>query len=437
MAAISKRVALISVHGDPDVEIGKEEAGGQNIYVRRVGEALAEREGWQVDMFTRRVHPSQPEIVQHTPNCRTIRLTGGPAKFVPRDEIFEYLPQFVRELQTFQRKQGISYRVVHTNYWLSSWVGMRLRELQPIKQVHTYHSVGAVKFAAMEVVPPAAHMRLDVEKRCLETVDRVVATSPQEQQDLRDLVSSQGEIEIIPCGTDIENFGSVSRGQARAELGIAPETRLVLYVGRFDPRKGIDTLVRAIGRSTLRETVDLRLMIVGGYHAGESDEKEYLRIKSIAQHVGIEDITTFTGSRTHEELPTYYAAADVCVVPSHYEPFGLVTIEAMASGTPVVGSDVGGLKFTVVPEQTGLLCPPRNADAFARAIDRILADPAWRNELGQAARDRVESEFSWNGAATHLSDLYLRLMDEPLVPVEHPLHVRPTMPVSWGSVGHF
>jgi D-inositol-3-phosphate glycosyltransferase len=405
------RIALISVDGDPAAEIGQEEAGGQNVYVRQVGYSLA-RLGWEVDMFTRRSNPEQAAIVQHSLNCRTIRLKAGPAEFIGRDNLFDYLPEFIREFQQFQQHQGFHYPLIHTNYWLSSWVGMELKKQQPLIQLHTYHSLGAVKYRSIGDVPVIAAQRLAVEKACLETVDCVVATSPQEQKHMLVLVSSKGNIDMIPCGTDIEKFGQISRCVAREKLGIAPEAKIVLYVGRFDRRKGIETLVRAVAKSNFRDNADLELVIGGGSRPGESDGIERDRIANIVTELGLENRTTFTGRLDDTILPLYYAAADVCVVPSHYEPFGLVAIEAMASKTPVVASNVGGLQFTVVPEVTGLLVPPKDEVAFAAAIDRILANPAWRDQLGETARQRTEIAFSWYSVAFRLTQLYTRLLTQ-------------------------
>ncbi|WP_414551935.1 glycosyltransferase family 4 protein [Anabaena sp. CCY 0017] len=410
-ATTDKRIALISVHGDPAIEIGKEEAGGQNVYVRNVGEALAQL-GWQVDMFTRKVSIEQETIVQFSPNCRTIRLAAGPIEFVPRDELLEYMPEFLANFLQFQKENYITYQLVHTNYWHSSWIGMQLKKIQGTQQIHTYHSLGAVKYNTIEAIPLIASQRLAVEKEVLETAECIVATSPQEQQHMRSLVSTQGNIEIIPCGTDIRRFGSVERPAARLELGIAPETKLVLYVGRFDRRKGIETLVRAVNESQLRGDKNLKLIIGGGSIPGNSDGIERDRIENIINELGMSEFTILPGRLSQEILPTYYAAADVCVVPSHYEPFGLVAIEAMASGTPVIASDVGGLQFTVVPEVTGLLAPPQDVAAFAAAIDRILLNPQWGEELGKAGRKRVESKFSWDGVATQLGELYTQILQQ-------------------------
>ncbi|MEB3210361.1 MAG: glycosyltransferase [Leptolyngbyaceae bacterium] len=409
-----RRIALISVHGDPAVDIGKEEAGGQNVYVRQVGEALAEL-GWTVDMFTRRTNSAQPAVVEHAPRCRTIRLTAGPQEFIPRDEIFDALPSFLQEFIQYQQRLGIRYLLIHTNYWLSAWVGMEYRRRHlGVTHVHTYHSLGAVKYQTVTDIPPIANKRLEIEKRCLETASRIVATSPQEQEHMRSLVSTQGAITIIPCGTDIRRFGSIQRQEARQKLGLDPRQNIVFYVGRFDRRKGIETLVRAVGRSRFATEGNVQLIIGGGSRPGRSDGYERDRIEGIVAELGMSSFTTFPGRIDDADLAAYYAAANVCVVPSYYEPFGLVAIEAMASYTPVVASDVGGLQFTVESGNTGLLVPPLDLDGFADAIDRILEDPDWQTQLGKAARHRVESLFSWQGVAHQLNALYTELSAEHL-----------------------
>ena len=399
------KVALISVHGDPAIDIGKEEAGGQNVYVRQVGEALA-RQGWQVDMFTRRSDTDQDEIIEHNPNCRTIRLTAGPQKFIARQKIFRHLPEFVKAFFDYQHQQETIYPIIHTNYWLSAWVGMEIKKLQTVQHLHTYHSLGAVKYRSINTIPLIAKTRLRVERQCLETADAIIATSPQEKEHMRSLVSTDGNIVVIPCGTNIECFGSIDRQTGRAKLGIDPEEKVVMYAGRFDERKGIETLVRAVAKEEVKRHENLKLMVIGGSTPGEKDGQERNRIGDLVRELGIEDITDFVGRVEHEELASYYAAADVCVVPSHYEPFGLVAIEAMASRTPVVASEVGGLKFSVADGETGLLVPPKDEAAFAGAIDSILSDSQWHKELATNARARVEDKFSWDGVANQIGDEY-------------------------------
>ena len=404
-------IALVSVHGDPAIDIGKEEAGGQNVYVREVGEALA-RQGWSVDMFTRRSDSTSAEVVEHAPNCRTIRLTAGPPQFVKRQSIFEFLPEFVTSFNEWCDRNSITYPIIHTNYWLSAWFGMELKKNRSFKHFHTYHSLGAVKYKSVKNIPEISHTRLQIEKQCLETADLIVATSPQEKEDMRSLVSEAGNIAVTPCGTDIKNFGSYSRSQARNHLKIEPDANVILYVGRFDRRKGIETLVRAIGCNRVKQRPNLELIIVGGSTPGKKDGKERDRIEGIVKELGIDKITTFAGRIEHRDLAYYYAAANVCVVPSHYEPFGLVAIESMASGTPVIASEVGGLKFTVVNEFTGLLVPPQDEKAFAEAIDRVLSYPAWTRQLEKEARKRVASMFSWDGVAEQLAEEYSTRLNE-------------------------
>jgi D-inositol-3-phosphate glycosyltransferase len=411
-------IALISEHGDPAAEIGKDAAGGQNVYVRQIGEALAKL-GWQVDMFTRKCHPTDEPIVQHSPHCRTIRLVAGPQTYIPRDRLFEYMPEFVAAFQKFQQQEGINYPLVHTHYWMSGWIGLQLKQQQNVQLIHTYHSLGAVKYQAVTEIPEIAKTRLEVECQILEQSNCVVATSPQESEDLQQLVSQFGQVEIIPCGTDVQNFRRISKLDARQQLGIDPTDRVVLYVGRFDPRKGIETLVRACAELRTQLAAEperqLRLLIVGGSDPNEADGAECQRIQGLVDRLGIADMTQFVGMVGHDRLPLYYTAADVCGIPSHYEPFGLVAIEAMACGTPVVASAVGGLKFTVIPEETGLLVPAQDASGFAKAIERILTNDLWASELRERASERVLENFSWGGVAVRLSDLYRRLLAQSLL----------------------
>ena len=402
-------IALISDHADPAAEIGLEEAGGQNVYVRHVGETLAAL-GWHVDMFTRKVKASDDDIVQHSAHCRTIRLKAGAETYIPRDRLFEHMPEFVDSFQAFQRTQGLNYPLIHTNYWLSAWAGLELQKTSGIQLVHTYHSLGAVKYQSLVEIPQVANTRLRIEREILERANCVVATSPQEQETLRSLVSTRGQIEVIPCGTDTTNFRLTSKTQARTKLKLDSREKVILYVGRFDERKGIETLVRAFALLKERDLKNIKLMIVGGSSANMPDGAERGRIENIVNELGLKDSTIFVGRIGHDVLPLYYTAADVCVIPSHYEPFGLVAIEAMACGVPVVASNVGGLKFTIIPKETGLLVEPKDVEAFAEGIQRILFDDLWVRKMRKQASANVNQRFSWTGVAIQLSELYRHVL---------------------------
>jgi D-inositol-3-phosphate glycosyltransferase len=399
-------IAFISVHGDPMASLGQDGAGGQNVYVRKIGEALAQR-GWKVDMFTRRTDPEQLEVTEHFPGCRTIHLTAGPQIYINRDNLFATLPNFVEAFLEFQDAQKIIYPLIHTNYWLSSWVGMQLRNKQLLKHIHTYHSLGAVKYRSIATIPMIAKTRLAIEKDCLETTNCVVATSIEEKGDMRTWVSENGTIEVIPCGVDLQNFQVVPQAVARQQLDLALDQKIVLYVGRFDPRKGIDTVLQALEHPSLRTQPKFQVLLVGGGNS-QLDQQEQKRLEQLVQDKGLSTSVTFVGAVEHAHLAQYYAAADVCVVPSHYEPFGLVAVEAMACSTPVVASNVGGLRYSVVSGETGLLVPPQDATAFATAIARILDNPAERDRMGQNGRARVESTFDWHIVAEHLDHLYTK-----------------------------
>ncbi|RCJ20041.1 glycoside hydrolase [Nostoc sp. ATCC 43529] len=402
--------ALISVHGDPTAEIGKEGAGGQNVYVRELGLALAKR-GCQVDMFTRREHPNQQEIVELAPGCRTIRLTAGPAEFIPRNDLFEHLPEFVEAWLNFQQRTGRKYTLIHTNYWLSGWVGLELKSQLGLPQVHTYHSIGAVKYRNVENPPQVAAIRHCVEKAILEQADCVISTSPQEAEDLRQLISQYGRIKVIPCGINTEHFGSISKEVARQQLGITSDSQIILYVGRFDRRKGVETLVKACASLPS----GFQLYLVGGSREGGADFQEQQRIQNLVKELGLEAVTNFTGRISQALLPAYYAAGDVCIVPSYYEPFGLVAIEAMAAKTPVIASDVGGLQHTVVHGETGLLVPPQDSNALKNAIGSLLENRILREKYGNAAQNWVQSRFSTQGVAAQVHELYQSLTVDTFV----------------------
>ncbi len=400
-----KTIALISVKSDPTTE-----TGSQNVYVRKVGEALS-RLGWQVDMFTRKTDATQSDIVQHNLNCRTIRLTAGPEEFLPRQRLIGYLPEFLKQLRQFQQANKIQYRLIHTNYWLSAWVGIELKKIQPLKHVHTYHSLGAIQYAGINHFSNLTKTRLAIEKTCLETADLTIATCPQQREYLRELVSAQGNIEIIPYGTDTNEFGSVAHVTARKKLGIEPDIFNILYVGRFNHLQGIETLVKAVSEPYLHVAANIRLNLVSSSHRHSSNKLERKRIEKLVWDSGIADITTFIELLSQEELATYYAAADVCVVPSYYNPSGMVAIEAMASGTPVIASNVGGLKYVVEHEQTGLLFPAKNTFALTQAIYYLIDKPEYRWKLGLAARERVVDLFTWDGVANQLNEFYLELIE--------------------------
>ena len=391
-------IALISVHSDP-----ASETGSQNVYVRQLGEALS-RLGWQVDMFTRKTSINQLEIVQHSNNCRTIRLSAGALQFVPRQQLIGCLPEFLQQLRQFQAVNKIHYALIHTNYWLSAWVGMELKKVQPLlKHIHTFHSLGAVRYARSRRLSNINRTRLAIEKACLETVDISIATCPQ-QRDYLELVSQRGNIEIVPCGTDADMFGSIPKAIARKELAVAEDTFNILYAGRFSRRQGIDTLIEAVSKPSLHKLGDVRLTLVS--NGSRSSQLERDRLKKLVWNLGLDNVTTFVEGIDRPKLATYYAAANVCVVPSYYNSSGMVAIESMASRTPVIAANVGGLKYAIEHQQTGLLFPAGNVTLLTQAMQRMINQPEWCEQLGRSGRLRVEELFTWSDVASQISEFY-------------------------------
>lgn len=391
---------LISVHGDPLAPTGAEEAGGQNVYVREVARALAER-GIQVDVFTRGRDVASPQVVEAA-GFRVIRLPAGPAGFIPRTELFPYLPEFVRGVDRWARREGRRYDVLHTNYWHSGWVGLQLAAIWDRPQVHTHHSLGAVKYAGGSV-PPSARERLEVEATIGRQAARVVATSPQEVDALARLYPGRARTAIIPCGVG-PMFRPRAAAACREALGLPQDRPIVGYVGRFDPAKGIDTLVGALA---LLEPARRPLVVfAGGYDPAAHDAREFWRIQDLVDDAGLGAQAVFLGRMDHADLAVAYGAMDLVAVPSRYESFGLVAVEAMGCGRPVVASEVGGLRYTVVHRETGLLVPVGDQLAFAGAIGTLVEDPGLRAAMGAAGARLVRRVFSWEAVAAQLEALY-------------------------------
>lgn len=397
------RLALVSVHGDPLSPIGSEGAGGQNVYVRELARALVGR-GHRVDVFTRGRSERQSEIRYEAGGAlRVVRLPAGPAGHLSRDRLYAHLPAFVEGLEAFARRAGARYDVIHTNYWLSGWVGLRMSERWGLPHFHTHHSLGYAKLGARGRGAIAPE-RLAVERELVREA-RVVATSPQEVALMREAYGPLGSVSLVPCGLDARVFRPAGRREARARLGLAPEAPYVLYAGRFDPGKGIDVLLEAL--AVLRREAPVRLLVAGSFSPEGPDALEHRRLLVLAEALGVADALVPLGRLAPERLADAYAAADLCAVPSRYESFGLVAIESQACGTPVVASRVGGLPFAVREGQGGCLVPAGDPEALAEACGRLLADAPLRERLGRAGSRRVRGAFSWQAVAERLERRYL------------------------------
>ncbi|MGA1265089.1 MAG: glycosyltransferase [Prochlorothrix sp.] len=408
-------IALFSLAADPagDLEAGKTRP--EVYYMRQLGEALA-AVGWQVDLFTARRSPEQATQVHHGDYCRTVRLPGLDPLALEQLGTAVNPPiwsKFQAAFQTFQAKEGANYPIIHTSDWISGQWGLQWKQSSNGQWVHTAYATadGGIPVAEPETDPS---IRQAVEAQIWQQADRIVVTVPPDNQPyLRPLTSAQPSrsVEVIPSGTDTQHFRGLPQASARQALGFDEASTILLYVGQFAPHKGLETLINAAAQ--LRAMgLEFQLVLVG--EEVRQGLQERARVEAMIQEQGLADRTQFPGYISHGQLPLYYSAADVCVIPSHYEPFGWVAIEAMACGTPVVASKVGGLALTIAHEATGLLVPPRDEAALAQAIQRVLENPTWAASLRQSSTDRATQLFSWSRIAAQFSDLYRRLLAQSL-----------------------
>jgi D-inositol-3-phosphate glycosyltransferase len=397
------RLALLSFHGCPVARLGEKDTGGMNVYVLQLARELGRR-GNQVDVYTRCHDPKDPQIVELGEGARVIHLKAGPYD-ASKQDLYQYIPEFMNALCCFQRKESLEYNLIHSHYWLSGRVGLALGQKWNIPHVATFHTLARTKLRA-RAGEKEPELRASVESKVIDRADCIVVSTEQEKEDLVRLYRGMPhKIKVIPAGVNLEMFHPMDRAGARQALGLK-ERKIILYVGRIEPLKGIDILLKAFAQ--LEDTTDARLLVVGGKL---EDDEELECLKILALQLGIQERVTFTGSVPQARLPEYYSAADVFVLPSYYESFGLVALESMACGTPVVVSRVGGLKTFIKDGETGYLIPWHCPEPFAQRLDMLLSNPALRETMGRAARAKA-LQMSWSGVAEQMLGFYSCLMSD-------------------------
>jgi D-inositol-3-phosphate glycosyltransferase len=392
---------MITVHGCPLAKLGEKDAGGMNVYVRELSKGLG-RLGVEVDVFTRCQTFGPTEITTIGPGVRVIHLEAGEPRYIPKNELFAFLPQFMSHLETFRHAEKQHYDIIHSHYWLSGWVGARLRRMWRLPMVQMFHTLGMLKNS---VARSSAEMeptqRIRGEREVVAAADRLIAANPVEYSHLVDLYEAEPQkIRIVPCGVDIDLFRPMARKEARARLGL-DDGKYVLFVGRLEPLKGVDVLIDAI-TMLVRQGNPVRLLIAGGNLDGEVAQG----LRACVEDQHLTEYVRFLGPVEQKRLPYYYAAADVCAMPSFYESFGMVAIEAMACGTPVVASRAGGMQFTVSDGETGYLVAPGDEAALADAIARIVGNCELGDRMGAAAVVAAK-EYSWDQVSRQILGIYL------------------------------
>ena len=391
---IVNRAAVLSLHTSPLVQPGGGDAGGMNVYVRELVSSLAQA-GTDCTVYVRRWSDDLPAVVEVEPGFRVVHVEAGATDLAKED-----LPGIVDEFTAAVGAHLLTdpADVIHANYWLSGVAGHRLKHELELPLVSTFHTLARVK---AETGDPEPQARIEAETQVVACSDVITANSVTE---LHELVTHYGadpsRIEIVPPGVDHAFFSPGSRSGARRALDLGDEP-VLLFVGRIQPLKGVDVAVETLHRLERR---DARLLIVGGSSGMEGDH-EVQRIEKLIADLGLADRVTMVPPRPHHVLSTYYRAADLCLVPSRSESFGLVALEAAACGTPVVASDVGGLRTLVDHGRTGLRVSGRNPDHYAAAVRRILDDPALAERLSVRAAEAATA-YTWTSMAARLRRVY-------------------------------
>ncbi len=411
--AFPYRVAMLSFHTSPIAVLGGKETGGMNVYVRELSRHLASR-GLCVDIFTRSQSEHEPRIdgiSERLPGARVIHIPAGPRAPHSKHRLVEYMNEFVEGVRAFAGEEKIEYDLLHAHYWLSGVAALELQADWPgAPVVQMFHTLGAMKNrVAVGLADRETERRVQAETELMQKVDRVVASTPRDLEQMVELYGAPPErIAVIPPGVDTELFHSVPRLRAKEWIG-SYNQKTVLFVGRIDPVKGLDNWFRAMRRVVEVEPLlrdRMCVCLVGGDVDDDEDpNSEMSRLDRLKDELGIGDVVTFLGGRAQSSLPYYYSAADVVVMPSRYESFGLAALEAMACGTPVVASDVGGLSFVVRDGETGFLVPEGDVERLAQCILAILLDPPLRERMSERAVE-VAQDYAWPVIADKMLGLY-------------------------------
>jgi D-inositol-3-phosphate glycosyltransferase len=418
------RIAMLSYHTCPLAVLGGKDTGGMNVYVREITRQLGIM-GIHVDVFTRSQNEHVPHVLHDLGyGNRIVHIPSGPEYPIPKRELVNYLPQFVEGVLDFAKVKDISYDVIHSHYWLSGKAGLDLRQKWNLPIVHMFHTLGVMKNrVAQSSEEIEGDYRIEGEQDVLKNVDRIIAATTAEYAQLMWLYQADvSKITVIPPGVDVGKFYPIPSDEAKEFIGVPPCDRMLLFVGRIEPLKGLDVLIEAIAIMQKKEVwLDnpFCLAIIGGDPEENENQAniEMARIKSLAEKHGLSNLVTFLGRRSQDSLPYYYSAAEAVVVPSQYESFGMVALEAMACGTPVVASQIGGLAYLVQDGITGFTVPVDDPIELADRLISLLNDPILRDKLGKRAVE-VAQEYSWDKIATKLIVIYDELLGNPVLKQE-------------------
>ena len=405
---------MISYHTCPLATLGGKDTGGMNVYVRELTRQLGHM-GIHVDVFTRSQDDHVPHVLHELGyGNRVVHVPAGPEHPVPKQELANYIPEFVKGIKHFACEKGIKYDAIHSHYWMSGIAAASLSEAwggTPI--VHMFHTLGEMKNRiARTDAEREGEYRIQGEKQVLRRADRVIVATIAELTQLRFLYkATASKMVVIPPGVDVSHFYPIPADEAKMYVGLKPEDRMVLYVGRIEPLKGLDTLIQAMSGLQLQEKRRVHLAIIGGDPAASPREMsdEMARLQKLCDDLSVGQTVVFLGKRDQDKLPYYYSAAELVVMPSHYESFGMVALEAMACGTPVIASEVGGLAYLVRDGETGFTIPDQEPEMLCEKISWLLNDNDLHARMSQRAVEYAQ-DYAWEKIAKQIADVYKGLV---------------------------
>lgn len=404
---------MLSYHTCPLATLGGKDTGGMNVYVRELTRQLGKMD-IHVDVFTRSQDDHVPHVLHELGyGNRVVHIPAGPEHPMPKQELANYIPQFVDGIRAFACDKKIHYDIIHSHYWMSGIAAASLSDGwagSPI--VHMFHTLGEMKnrIARTDEEREGAY-RIEGEKQVLRRVDRVIVATIAELTQLRFLYKADAKkLVVIPPGVDVSHFYPIPADEARSYIGLKPEDRMILFVGRIEPLKGVDTLLEAMSCLQMKESRPVHLAIIGGDPAASPEmmNAEMARLKNLCEVLGLDQSVVFLGVRDQDKLPYYYSAAEVVVMPSHYESFGMVALEAMACGAPVIASEVGGLAYLVRDGETGFTIPAEEPETLCEKLSWLLNDAELHAKMSAQAAAYAQ-DYAWEKIAKQIVDVYEEL----------------------------
>ena len=408
---MKRKIAVISEHASPLSILGGKDTAGQNVYVAELSKFLAIY-GYEVDIYTRWDNKEQPHITNWKPGVRVINVKAGPVEKIDTEKLLPLMPEFRESMLSFINARKIKYDLIHANYWLSALVACQLKEILCVPFVVTFHELAHISRIHLEKPDLYLQERIYVELDVIRKADQVIAECPQDKFDLMHYYHIPAfKISTIPCGFNPDEFYPVNKIMARKVLNLKQDEYIFLQLGRMDEYKGVDTIIRSLSRlKSLKKA--FRLIVVGGDSVDDDihSNTEIIRLHQIAVELGVDHVVNFVGKKSREILKYYYSAADIFITTPWFETFGITPLESMACGTPVIGSNVGGIKYTVIDGSTGLLTPARDPESLAEKIIYLLSNESLLKDMSKNSVERVNINFTWANVANQMSDLYENLM---------------------------